>query len=169
MDYKLDLKTIEETPHLLDILIQVEDILDSLDIYVFKHWFNGEVVQGPKIRKFWVTVSLRYDYEGMPDPRAALRLLKHGIYVKYNKVPVEKLKNDDQHLCWVLDIEIPRKLLGGMNNSDVDFYDQSIDADDVNSSVDDGVNADTAYHTADDGIDATQSDASEAGGDEGNE
>lgn len=164
MDYKLDLKTIENTPHLLDILLQVEDILDSLDIYVFKHWFNGEVVQGPKIRKFWVTVSLKYDYEEMPDPRAALRLLKHGIYVKYNKVPVEKLKTDDAHFCWVLDVDIPRKLLGGMNNSGVDFYDQSIDADDVNSSVDDGVNSDTAYHTADDGIDATQSDVDDGAG-----
>jgi hypothetical protein len=76
MTKELDLKSIEETPHLLDILLQVEDVLDSLDTYVFKHWINGEVVQGPKIRKFWVTISLKYDYEDMPDPRAALRLLK---------------------------------------------------------------------------------------------
>jgi hypothetical protein len=104
----------------------------------------------------------------MPDPRAALRLLKHSIYVKYNKVPVEHLQKDDEHVCWVLDVEVPRKLLGGMNNSGVDFYDQSIDADDVNSSVDAGVNSDTAYHTTDDGIDATQGSASdEVGGDLG--
>lgn len=156
-EHKLDLKSIEDTPHLLDVLLSIEDILDSLDIYVFKNWFSGEVVQGPRIRKFWVNVSIKYDYEDMPDPRAALRLLKHGIYVKYNKVPVEHLKTDDEHFCWVLDIEIPRKLMGGMNNSGVDFYDQSIDADDVNSSVDQGVESDTAYQSNDDGIDATQS------------
>jgi hypothetical protein len=148
----LDLKTIEETPHLLEILLQCEDILDSLDIYVFKHWLNGEVVQGPKIRKFWVTLSLKYDYEDMPDPRAALRLLKHGVYVKYNKVKVEHLHTDDEHHCWILDMEFPRKLLNGMNNSGVDFYNQEVDADDVNQAEDEGVDTDTAYQAPDDGM-----------------
>jgi hypothetical protein len=36
MTKELDLKSIEETPHLLDILLQVEDVLDSLDTYVFE-------------------------------------------------------------------------------------------------------------------------------------
>ena len=147
---KLDLKAIEETPHLLDTLLQVEDILDSLDIYVFKNWFQGEVVQGPRIRKFWVSISLKYDYEDMPDPRAALRLLKHGIYVKYNKVPIEHLATDDKKECWILEVDIPRKLLGGMNNSGVDFYDQNIDVDDVNDSVDSGMDSHTGYESDDD-------------------
>jgi hypothetical protein len=154
MTKELDLKSIEETPHLLDILLQVEDVLDSLDTYVFKHWINGEVVQGPKIRKFWVTISLKYDYEDMPDPRAALRLLKHGIYVKYNKVEVEHLQEDHEHFCWIVDLDIPRKLLNGMNNSGVDFYNQDVDADDVNQAEDEGVDSDTAYQTPDDGIGA---------------
>jgi hypothetical protein len=162
---KLDLKTIEETPHLLEILLQCEDILDSLDIYVFKHWLSGEVVQGPRIRKFWVTLSLKYDYEDMPDPRAALRLLKHGVYVKYNKVKVEHLHTDHERYCWILDMEFPRKLLNGMNNSGVDFYNQEVDADDVNQAEDEGVDTDTAYQTQDDGMGG----GSNTGGDTGDD
>lgn len=161
---ELDLKSIEETPHLLEILLQCEDVLDSLDIYVFKHWLNGEVVQGPKIRKFWVNISLKYDYEDMPDPRAALRLLKHGIYVKYNKTRVEHLQTDNEHFCWILDMEFPRKLLNGMNNSGVDFYNQEVDADDVNQAEDEGVSSDTAYQTPDDGMGGVGGD--DTGGDD---
>jgi len=96
----------------------------------------------------------------MPDPRAALRLLKHGIYVKYNKVKVEHLHTDNEHYCWILDMEFPRKLLNGMNNSGVDFYNQEVDADDVNQAEDEGVDTATAYQTPDEGVDTTGGDDS---------
>lgn len=163
MTKTLDLKSIEETPHLLETLLQVEDVFDSLDIYVFKHWMSGEVVSGPKIRKFWVSISLKYDYEDMPDPRAALRLLKHGIYVKYNKEKVEHLQTDDEHFCWILDVDIPRKLLNGMNNSGADFYNQEVDTADVAGAEDEGVDSNTAYQTQDDGVNA--GDGDDSGGD----
>ena len=39
---EFDLNKIEETPHLLDILLEIEDVIDSLDIYVFKNWLKGQ-------------------------------------------------------------------------------------------------------------------------------
>ena len=87
-----DLEKIQDSPHLIDILIQMEDVLDSLDIYVFKNWSRGIIAEGPVIRRYWLDFTLRYDYDKMPDPKAALRLLKHGIRVDFWK---GKLQNGE--------------------------------------------------------------------------
>jgi hypothetical protein len=141
----LDLSSIDENPHLLDILIQCEDVFDSLDVYVYKNWINGEVVEGPKIRKFWVTFSLMYAYEDMPDPRAAMRLVKHGIYVKYHKEQVEHLQGDNEDYCWIIDIQIPRKLIRDMQHGDLDLYNHEVDTGDIKQAKDDGIDSESAY------------------------
>lgn len=82
----IDLDRIEEAPHILDILLQTEDILDSLDVYCYKNWLDGEVIEGPVVRRHWISVSLLYPHNKMPDPRAALRLLKHDVIVEFSKV-----------------------------------------------------------------------------------
>lgn len=86
---QVDIEKLEDSPHLLDILIQMEDVLDSLDCYVFKNWIDGEIVEGPKVRRYWLDMTLKFDYRKMPDPKAALRLLKHGVRVDYEKVHVD--------------------------------------------------------------------------------
>ena len=45
--------------NLLDILIEFEAVLDSLDLYTFKKWFEGEVASGPWLRRYWVEVTLK--------------------------------------------------------------------------------------------------------------
>ncbi len=89
----LALQRFEESPHLLDLLLQVEDVLDALDVYVFRHWADGEVVEGPRVSRHWIGISLLFPERHMPDPRFARRLLKHGAKVRYDKVeraPEEK-------------------------------------------------------------------------------
>jgi hypothetical protein len=81
----LDLERIQDSPHLLDLLIQMEDVLDSLDVYVFKNWYLGEIVEGPTVRRYWLDFTLKYAYDKMPDPKAALRLLKHDVRVDFWK------------------------------------------------------------------------------------
>ena len=81
----LDLSKIQDSPHLLDILLQMEDVLDSLDVYVFKNWYLGEIAEGPVVRRYWLDFTLKYPLDKMPDPKAALRLLKHGIRVDFWK------------------------------------------------------------------------------------
>ena len=85
----LDLEKIQDSPHLLDILLQMEDVLDSLDVYVFKNWFLGEIAEGPVVRRYWLDFTLKYPLDKMPDPKAALRLLKHGIRVDFWKARLE--------------------------------------------------------------------------------
>jgi hypothetical protein len=87
------IKRLSDSASLTDILIQIEDWLDSLDIYVFKNWFDGQVVDGPIIERHWVSIILKYDYKTMPDPEGAIRMLKYGALVKYRKSKEEDTEN----------------------------------------------------------------------------
>lgn len=152
----LDLNNFEESPHLLDLLLQMEDVLDSLDLYVFKNWFKGEVVEGPIVHRYWIAMSLRFPLEKMPDPKGAKRLLKQEILCNYEKVAV----NDDQHpekeakdgeeekneaTHWLVEVRMPRRLLADMNAAELDFYDDDLDVEDVQDAQDAGMTDETSY------------------------
>ena len=146
----LDIEKLEDSPNLLDILIQLEDILDSLDVYVYKNWYKGEVVEGPIIKRYWISFTLRYDLNHMPDPKAMLRLFKHGIRVNYKKITEDA--RDGEEKGWVITISVPRRLIDQMNAAELDYYDEDVDVDDVEAAQDMGMNDETPYKT-DEGLD----------------
>ena len=80
-----NINSIHGSETLLDLLLEWEDVLDSLDIYAFKNWKKGELVDGPQIEKYWITGTLMYPFKLMPDPDATKRLTKHGIKVSYKE------------------------------------------------------------------------------------
>lgn len=162
----IDLEKITESPHLLDILLQMEEVLDSLDIYVFENWYLGEVVEGPKIRRYWLDFTLKYDIDKMPDPKAALRLMKHGARVdfwkaKYGKdgefedeaevAETSQKRQEDESdkekldLFWLVRISIPRRLVSQMSAEELDFYDDEVDVEDVEDAKDTGIDDESAY------------------------
>lgn len=149
----IDLQKINDTPHLLELLIEMEDVLDSLDVYVYKNWIKGVVVDGPTIRRYWVSFILEYKENEMPDPRAAMRLLKHGIMTTYDRGVLERVKNMGAEKVWLVKIEFPRKLLNSISGSDTDFYDDEVDIDDVDSAIDMGVDNES-------GVDSSATDSS---------
>lgn len=132
----LDIERINETPHLLDVLLEIEDVLDSMDLYVFKNWIRGEIIFGPHIKRYVVSISLKFHKGFMPDPLGGMRLQKHGIFVEFKTNEAED---------WIVDLKIPRKLLNGMNDASTDFYDDEIDVDDVEGAVDMGIDGETGY------------------------
>ncbi|RYF07964.1 MAG: hypothetical protein EOO77_25460 [Oxalobacteraceae bacterium] len=150
-----DIEKLEDSPHLLDLLIQMEDVLDSLDVYVFKNWIDGEIVEGPMVRRYWLDMTLKYDLKKMPDPRAGLRLLKHGVRVDFSKAHEEasgQTKDLDEtevdsegKKIWLVRISIPRRLIAELNAGQLDFYDEEIDADDVQDAQDGGMNDESGY------------------------
>ncbi len=163
----IDYDKIQESPHLLDVLVQMEDVLDSFDLYVFKNWIVGEIVEGPKVRRYWFDFTLRYDMKHMPDPKGALRLIKHGVRVSYDKATLE---NDDGSEpdapnYWEVKISIPRNLLSDMNAAELNFYDDEVEVEDVQDAQDEGMNDETGGfdETADD---SNQADPEAAGEDE---
>ena len=67
----------------LDTLMDMERVLDNLNIYAYKNWIEGEIVEGPNIDRYWVTVTLMYHQAQMPDPEGAMRLTKNGCKVYF--------------------------------------------------------------------------------------
>lgn len=70
---------------LLDVLIAFEEYLDLSDLFVFKNWIDGEIVEGPIMSKYWVDVTLKYDADKTPDPRGALLFKNTGTTVQMRK------------------------------------------------------------------------------------
>ena len=139
------LKRLSDSASLMDVLIQMEDFLDGLDLYVFKNWYEGEVVDGPTVERYWVSMTLKYEYEQMPDPAGGMRLLKHGAKVAFRKEKEEepqeitgpsdyqegrpgkpKMQVKD---VWLVDIQIPRHFIEELDDQDLELYDDNADLD----------------------------------------
>jgi hypothetical protein len=173
----LDLKLFEESPHLLDLLMQMEDVLDSLDIYVFKNWFKGEVADGPAVHRYWLAMTLQWPLEKMPDPRGAKRLLRHDILCEYSKatvtdadpskLPADQKEEAEKPTHWMVEIKIPRRLIADMNAAELDMYDDDLDVEDVQAAQDSGITDENSFET-DNPMNTNQGQASDgAGGDQG--
>lgn len=137
----VDIEKLNDSPHLLDILIQMEDVLDSLDIYVFTNWMKGEIVEGPVVRRYWFDITLRYEMDDMPDPRGAMRLIKHGVRVDYNKATIATNEGEEpaEPTHWEIKISVPKRLVSDMNAAELDFYDEDIEIEDVQDAQDTGM------------------------------
>lgn len=79
---------------LLDVLLGVEEYFESMDLYVYQNWIDGEVVEGPSVSKYWITLTLKYDLDKMPDPRAINLFKSQGTIVDVRRdtqiKPIEK-------------------------------------------------------------------------------
>lgn len=154
-------KRLSDSTSLTDVLIQMEDFMDSLDLYVFKNWFEGEIVQGPDIRRYWVSMTLKYAYEDMPDPAGAERLLRHGVKVVYRKAreeePVEVETAEDlqpnnkpkmvKNKIWLITIQIPRRFIEELDDSDLELHadDDEIDVENVSDARDEDIDDEDAF------------------------
>ena len=117
-----------------EVLKDFERVLDELDIYVYENWQEGELLSGPNISRHWVTCSFMWPYKNMPDPMGGKRLLDYDCKVSYKKDylikprkirtpddvrPGSKKGKLDRHAIWVVNIEMPKKLIadiyGGYN------------------------------------------------------
>lgn len=155
MDKNSLFKRLNSSTSLTNVLIQIEDFMDSLDLYVFKNWIKGEVVDGPNIRRYWVSMTLKYDYKDMPDPQGALRLTKHGAKVFFKEAKEEKpividsyddfrpnTKKPKMKLekIWLIEIQVPRKFIEELDDGDLEYYDSSeIDSEDVSDARDENI------------------------------
>lgn len=154
-------KRLSDSDSLTDVLIQMEDFMDSLDLYVFKNWFEGEIVDGPEIRRYWVSMTLKYAYEDMPDPAGAERLMRHGVKVFYRKAKEEtsvdvetpsdleanrkpKMKLDP---IWLVTIQMPRRFIEELDDSDLEMHvdDDVVDVEDVSDARDENIDDKDAF------------------------
>ena len=156
-DINSNLSKILDSKNTLDVLLEFENMLDSVNIYAYKNWQYGEVVDGPKMGRHWVTVTLMYPNKLMPDPNGANRLVNYDCKVNYRKAvyitPVKIKTQDDFEIneegkrvpkkvkkgVWLIEITMPRRFIDddsiAVDNDDIDqdaveeAYDDNLDSE----------------------------------------
>jgi hypothetical protein len=141
-----NIKGIMTSDGTMNTLLDFERVLDDADIYAFKNWRIGELVDGPIVRRYDVTCTFMWPTGIMPDPRGAKRLLPLGCKVGFKKtkvkVPVEIKRPNDfkpgthyprmaEHEVWLVNIVMPRRLMDDIREGTVDIADQTIDLEDL--------------------------------------
>jgi hypothetical protein len=84
-DVRNTLASITQNEYLIDMLYEYERTLDEVGIKAYKNWYAGELLDGPKLTKYWITCKFMYPEKLMPDPDGALRLTKIGCEVNFSK------------------------------------------------------------------------------------
>lgn len=141
----------------MSTLLDFERVLDEADLYAFRNWELGELVQGPDIKRYSVKCVFMWPYKLMPDPKGALRLDTIGCKVQFGKseieVPVE-IENYDDYVpgtrypkmkprkVWFVSIEIPKELLDDIKEGSIDLADQTIDLEEIDDAYDDDLDKD---------------------------
>ena len=136
----------------MSTLLDFERVLDEADLYAFKNWLLGELVQGPDIGKYSVTCVFMWQYKLMPDPRGAKRLATIGCDVAFAKsrikVPVEVKNYEDfvqgtrypkmeERPIWFVQIRMPKELMNDIKEGSIDLADQTIDLEEIDNAYED--------------------------------
>ena len=74
-------QTLYDQDGLLDILLGIEKYFDDMDLYAYKNWIYGELVEGPIVSKYWCEVTFKYDHDTFPDPLATEMFERQGTKV----------------------------------------------------------------------------------------
>jgi hypothetical protein len=129
-------------------LLDFERVLDELDVYAFKNWIIGELMQGPTISKYRVSCIFMWPEKLMPDPRGGRRLLPFDCEVKYKKISMKipvKISNPSDYApgthkakimeqrVWLVEITMPKSLISDIKTGSVELEDQDIDLEDLDS------------------------------------
>lgn len=127
-------------------LLDFERVLDELDIYAFKNWEKGELVQGPVIGKYRVGCTFMWPKNLMPDPRGARRLLPFDCEVNWKKttimIPIKIDTPSDYRAgthkarlvpkpVWLVEIVMPKNLISDIRTGSIELEDEEIDLEDL--------------------------------------
>lgn len=134
------------SPSAIEHLLDFERVLDSLNLYVFDNWLQGELVEGPVVKKYFVSCKFMWPLHKMPDPSGGEKLLKYSINITYEKdeleIPVKVQTEEDfedgtkypkmvKKPVWIVEIEMPKKLMGEIKRGSVEVEDEDIDMSDL--------------------------------------
>ena len=148
-----NIKTISLTDSAVSTLLDFERVIDELDIYTFHNWKKGELVEGPKYEKYFVTCTFMWPHKLMPDPRGGERLLEYGCEISYRKDQLEypvKIKGPKDFKpgtkfpkmaktpVWLVEIVMPKKLMQEINQGSLELESGNIEAEDIERSYETG-------------------------------
>jgi hypothetical protein len=151
LDVIKNIESIYESNSSFTILKDMEKVLDTLDLYVYKNWENGELAEGPKVDRHWVSAKFFWDKDKMPDPAGGKRLLDYDCKVNYTPAnmirprkimepddirPGTKKGKLDRKPIWIVEIMMPKALLADMYASGLEDLDvQEIENNDTENAA----------------------------------
>jgi hypothetical protein len=136
-------------------LLDFERVLDEMDLYAFKNWENGELVEGPDIGRYKVTCIFMWPEKLMPDPRGARRLLPFDCAVKFMKKTIKipiKIQDPSDYRpgthkarlidkkVWLVEISMPKDLIADIRTGSIELEDQEIDLEDLDDAYEQDLN-----------------------------
>ena len=136
----------------MNTLLDFERVLDDADLYAFRNWELGELVDGPRVKRYSVTCTFMWPYKLMPDPKGIKRLTVIGCDVQFKRseleVPVEVDNYEDfipgtrypkskKRKIWFVSITIPKQLMDEIKEGSIDLADQTIDLEELDDAYDD--------------------------------
>jgi hypothetical protein len=157
-------KEIFMTDSSLNTLLDFERVLDELDLYVFAHWKEGELIEGPVYEKYFVTCTFMWPYKMMPDPRGGERLLEYDCEVYYSKDTLEypiKVKTPDdfepgtkmpkmgKKPIWLVTIVMPKKLMQEIQQGSLELESATLDLEDIESAYEEGNDSEENFNQED--------------------
>jgi len=152
-------------------LLDFERVLDELDIYAFRNWILGELVDGPEIGRYSVTCTFMWPEKLMPDPRGGKRLLPFDCKVKYMKKTIKipiKIEEPEDYIpgthkarliekpVWLVEITMPKALITDIRTGSTELEGESIDLEDLDTAYEEDL--DQEEFRADDGRETQQND-----------
>lgn len=138
-------------------LLDFERVLDELDVYAFKNWQFGELVDGPEIGRYTVACTFMWPSKLMPDPRGGRRLLPFDCEVKYKKARIKipiKVDEPEDYIpgthkarliekdIWLVEITMPKDLIADIRTGSVELEDQNIDLEDLDQAYEEDLDQD---------------------------
>jgi hypothetical protein len=140
----------------MSTLLDFERVMDEADIYAFKNWIVGELVDGPVVGRYTCKCVFMWPYKLMPNPKGALRLTNIGCKVTYGKgeikVPVEVKDYEDfvpgtqypkmtKRKVWFVEVVIPCELMDVIKEGSIDLADQTIDLSEIEDAYDEDLDS----------------------------
>ncbi len=161
------IKSVAMSKSSLETLMEFERVISDLNLYAYKYWKYGELVEGPIISKYRVECKFCWPYKRMPDPRGVERLLQYGIKVKFQKswlkYPIQIKHEEDyrggvnkakiaKSKIWIVTLNIPKHLIKDVTKGSEEIQDNEIDMSDVDNAYEQGFDEDV-IQDAGDGLD----------------
>jgi len=145
--------------------MDIERVMDSLDLYAFKNWKKGELVEGPIRKKHWVEATFMWPKKSMPDPDGAKRLLGYNAKVTFQEsslsTPVKIEGYDDfrpgtkkaklrEDPVWLVNVKLPIELVKEFKDGYLEIEGSEIDLQEIDDAYEEGLDQTELMNVKDD-------------------
>jgi hypothetical protein len=130
LDIIRNIKKIYASDAVVEHVVNMEKVLDDVNVYAYKNWSKGELVDGPHVTKYDTTAVFMWEQSEMPDPDAGKRITNIGGTVEYKKDikltprkvrsyddfrPSTRKAKLDEIPVWLVKITVPNQIIEDFN------------------------------------------------------